>query len=177
MSAVTQGTSLASAWSETGLTVVPLDEPIIRLTSCLRISSAATSAARLGLDCESREMISTGYFFLPIMMPSPIAARASASTNRSASPNAASGPDCGLTNPIFTALAAWMAGAGKLDAAAAASTPPAVFEGAPAIDLVSLFAHGHFGLPVFCAGTVRSPAIGWVQMISVLGSRPSSTRP
>ena len=124
MSAVTQGTSLASAWSETGLTVVPLEEPIIRLTSSLRISSAATSAARLGLDCESREMISTGYFFLPIVIPSPIAARASASTKRSASPKAASGPDCGLTKPIFTVRAAWMAGAGNPDAAAAASTPP-----------------------------------------------------
>ena len=54
-----QGTSLTSAWSATGLVVSGVAEATIRLTLSPRISSEATSEARLAFDWLSLEMIST----------------------------------------------------------------------------------------------------------------------
>ncbi|MNJ61355.1 hypothetical protein D3C77_571390 [compost metagenome] len=45
-----QGISLISHWSDTGLVVSGVEDTSIRSTPSSRISSLATSAARLGLD-------------------------------------------------------------------------------------------------------------------------------
>ena len=55
----TQGTSLTSAWSDTGLVVSGVPAAISRSTLSLRISSEATSAARLPVDWLSLETIWT----------------------------------------------------------------------------------------------------------------------
>jgi len=57
---VTHGTSLASAWSATGLVVSGALAAVIRSTLSRRISSDATSEARLALDWLSLVMIWTG---------------------------------------------------------------------------------------------------------------------
>ena len=57
---VTQGTSLTSAWSATGLVVSGVAEARIRSTLSPRINSEATSAARLPEDWLSLLMICTG---------------------------------------------------------------------------------------------------------------------
>ena len=55
-----QGTSLTSAWSATGLVVSGVAEATMRSTLSPRISSEATSEARLPLDWLSLLMICTG---------------------------------------------------------------------------------------------------------------------
>ena len=55
-----QGTSLTSAWSATGLVVSGADEATMRSTLSRRISSEATSEARVPVDWLSLLMISTG---------------------------------------------------------------------------------------------------------------------
>ena len=53
----THGTSLTSAWSDTGLVVSGVPDVTMRSTLSERISSEATSAARLPFDWLSLEMI------------------------------------------------------------------------------------------------------------------------
>ena len=58
MSSVMQGMPLSSHWSATGTVVSGVFPATTRWTRSLRMSSAVTSAARLGLDWESLYTIS-----------------------------------------------------------------------------------------------------------------------
>ena len=94
---VTQGTSLISAWSATGFVVSGVLPAQSRCTSSERISSLATSAARLGFDWLSLTMISTSRLPPADATFPPMASSTEATLNSSASANGASGPVLGLT--------------------------------------------------------------------------------
>ncbi len=66
---VMHGTSLTSAWSATGLVVSGVADARIRSTLSPRMSSDATSEARLPLDWLSLLMICTGNCLPPTVSP------------------------------------------------------------------------------------------------------------
>ena len=100
------GTPASSHWSETGLTVSDVDDPVMMSTLSLLISCAVTSEARFGLDWLSLVMISTLYFCPATVMPSASCLRTPAATHCDGSPKAAIGPVSGVTMPILMVLLA-----------------------------------------------------------------------
>src|SRR5450756_1886673 len=98
----TQGTPRASAWSATGLTVSGVEATIITSTPSLVMRSPATVAARFESDCESFMMNSIECVCpSPHLRPSLTEVFQCSTQKPSVSPNPASGPVSGETNPTL----------------------------------------------------------------------------
>ena len=93
------GTPLASHWSATGFVVSGVDETSMTSTASCRISSRATSPARLASDWLSLSRMVSGLVAPPADTP-PLAVThllTASTTNASASPKPASAPVLGDT--------------------------------------------------------------------------------